>query len=62
MKDISIMAKDSTFATGPKNDDLYVLYGIEEVRILDIPEPVEPTESKDEVKPHPDIELITFDF
>lgn len=62
MKDISIMAKDATFATGPKNDDLYVLYGIEEVRILDIPAPVEPIESENEAKPHPDIELITFDL
>jgi topoisomerase-4 subunit A len=57
VKDIPIMAKDATFSQGPKGDDLYILKGIEEIRIVEIPaKPVE------EVKEHHDVELLSFDL
>ncbi len=58
MKDVPIMAKDATFGQGPKGADLYVIKGIEEVRILEIP--LKPLET---VTKHPhEVELLSFDL
>ncbi|TFG81327.1 MAG: hypothetical protein E4G74_04335, partial [Erysipelotrichales bacterium] len=58
VKEIPIMAKDATFGQGSKGNDLYILKGIEEIRILEIP--VKPL---DEGKEHlHDVEMLSFDL
>ncbi|MGB7594970.1 MAG: DNA topoisomerase IV subunit A [Erysipelotrichaceae bacterium] len=58
MKEIPIMAKDATFGQGSKGDDLYILRGIEEIRVLEIP--VKPIE---EEKTHAhEVEMLSFDL
>ncbi|MBN2849138.1 MAG: DNA topoisomerase IV subunit A [Erysipelotrichaceae bacterium] len=57
VKDVPIMAKDATFSVGPKGENLYVLIGIEEIKIVDLP--VKPT-VKEET--HHDVEMLSFDL
>ena len=57
VKDVPIMAKDATFSVGPKGENLYVLIGIEEVKIIDLP--IKPS-VKEEA--HHDVEMLSFDL
>lgn len=57
VKDVPIMAKDATFSAGPKGENLYVLTGIEEVKIIDLP--VKPIAQEEA---HHDVEMLSFDL
>jgi topoisomerase-4 subunit A len=58
MKDIPIMAKDATYGQGTKDENMYILKGIEEISVIDIP--VKPA---DEGKEHKhEVELLSFDL